>query len=642
MNKILLVTAVLLTSTSLLQAHFDPDTANEGARINQRTKLENKVADGQNLRKNISKLNALEQLIHTGDTQFIAAYNSLRKHAPSQALVINNDNNAVVVAKVAQKAPSVLTLEHSFLIQAACRLFMTDEAERTLNNIFTNYAHDLAVQLYAEHGDKFTKHLTPAIIGGVYGIIEDCLLGAAGLKDLVGAVKQLSGVKLTARSQVSSFAGKLSKPVVDILRLKPLTDLLNRRVIGPYCVGPVIAQAVDSLNLGGIIRREVVERLHDKLISYEPELRERITEEISLNRVQQSVLQKILERPSNDEESRREIEGVSSEIQVLELEDASERSQRSYWGGFTHSVWYSSETATKLKASKSKLSKLQLKQKRCSDLIEARKGRVSVLEKEVLHLTELESCQALVPVENESLEDVLKMLPFVNGHFARYSQPCPALQPGVLSSMVNLETVGIIPNAYLRLTGVTPAYHQLRVSISLDEFKRTIAHVGFQVLEIQNRIDDIQNTQVFPSVADLENRGWFGRTFSYISSVVRGGVSYVRNGRAIYNHANEAHATVVGHVNWVQGNFENLRHRLRVARMPFTLTWNTLKFTATVRAVNYVSQFMTGDPLSQSNWMIGFTIAVFEEYHNLYPDHIPSIVDICTKPLKAVANRIKI
>lgn len=642
MNRLMYVSAVLLTSTSLLQAHFDPETANEDARIKHRLKLEDKIADGRNVRKNNSKLNALEHLIRTGDAQFISEYNSLRKYATGQALVsVNNDNNAVVVAQVAPKAPSILTLEHSFLIRSACHIFMTDEAESTLNNVFTNYAHDLAVELYAEHGDKFMKHFTPAIIEGVYGIIEGRVLGAIGLKDLLKAVKQLSGVEITAASHVSGMAKKLSQRVIDVIRLKPLTDFVNSRVIGPYCVGPVMAQAVDSLKLGSVIRREVIERLHEKLISYEPELRERVKDDIALLKCQQSVLQKVLDRPSNDGVIREEVVSLSSQVQLLEQEDASEASQRSLWGAFTHKVWYSSDTATKLSTSKTRLSELQLQQKSCTDLIEARKGKMGVLEKQISHLFELQSCQLLVPGENDKLELVLRKLPFVGDRFDRYSQPCPALQPGVLSSMVNVDTLGIVPTAYLRFTGVTPAYHELRAAISLDELRRTIGHVGLQVLEIRGRIEDIRNTQLVPTAAELENQGWFGSSLRYVTTFVRGGINYVMHGRAIRDHAVEAHETVVDHVNWVQYRLEKLKHSLRVARMPFTLTWNTVKFTATIKAANYVVKLVFGAPVTQHNWLTGFTIAVLEEYHNLFPNHVPSVLELCSRPFKAIAKRFK-
>lgn len=641
MKKSFVIISVLLASTSLLNAHFDPETANEEARIKQRIKLEDKIADGKSIKKNFSKLGALNQLIATGDTRFILTYNSLRKQAQSKALVSAiHDNNAVVVAKAAPKVPSILTLEHSRLIRSACQVFMTDEAETTLNNVFTNYAHDLAVQLYGIHGDKFMKYFTPIIIGKVSGVIEGCLLKAVGLKELVGAVKQLSGVEISARSEVSSRAQKLSKPIVDILRLKPLTDLMNRRVIGPYCVGPAMAQAINSLNFGGVIRRQVIELLCNKLIEFEPELRERAKNDIVLLEDQQSLLQQVLARPSNDEVSR-EIESLSSQIKVLEQQNASEASERSYWGAITHKVWYSSETATNLNAATSRRSKFQLQQKNCADLIEARKAKLVLLPQEIHHLSELLSCQSLVPMENNELEVVLKHLPFVGKHFNRYIQPCPALQPGALSSMVNVDTLGRVPAAYLRLTGVTPAYHELRDAICLDELKRTIAHVGLQVLEIQSRLEDIRNTQHVPTAAELENQGWFGRSLRYATSFVKGGINYVIHGMEIRDHTTEAHETVVEHVNWVQHRLEKLRHSLRIARMPFTLTWGAVKFTATVKAANYVVKFVIGKPMTQNNWMTGFTIAVLEEYHNLFPDHIPSVLELCSRPFKALANYIK-
>jgi hypothetical protein len=668
MNKYILYTSVFLCGTSLLHAGFDPENASDAQRKAQVVKLREKVADGKNIKKNAAKLKTLEQLVATGDQKFMSAY----KHSNAQEIVpvntssitnINNNNNAIVVD--VSEAPSVLTLNNALVLRASCMLFMTDDAERTLNNIFTNYAHDLAIQLYEVHGDKFVKPFSQAIIGGVYGLVENCLLGAAGVKELVSAVKDLSGIKLTARTQVSTYAKELSSPVVDILRLKPLTDLINKHVIGPQIVGPTVAAAVDALNLGSVIRTQIFERLHDKLVSYHPQLLQRTKEQESLLISQKSALVELFETKEVDPRDvvlSQAISQTKSEVDVLQAKAQEEWNAKSWGTVFLDTAcWNTSETQAALKLSSARLSELKSEQDAKKKLIQTRRNRLEQIESEITSLSNLIYAAENQPVasfDDRTLNKILNALSFIGPDFEKYTQPCPALQPSALSSVLTVERigslqpsalssvltverVGFVPKMYLQFTGVTPAFLELKRAVSLEEFRLTIDHIGFLFDDSKNRAIELSETTFTPPDEQLEGKGWFGRACSYISSAVRGGLRSCNNLAVIKNNAQEAKDTVVGHASWIQNSAERLSQSLRYARMPFTLLFNTLKFTATTGAVNYVVRFVTGGALTQTNYLPGVTLAVIEEYHNLYPDHIPSLVGSCKNLVTSTFKSLK-
>ncbi|MBX9804862.1 MAG: hypothetical protein K2Y18_03810 [Alphaproteobacteria bacterium] len=563
---------------------------------------------------------------------------------PNQQPLRLDSSNPLAVIPQTPKAPSFLTLEHSYRMRDVCQVLMTDEVAVALSNVFTNVAYREAVELYAIHGDRFIKPFTDKIISILYGTVEGTVFGAAGLGDLLKSLRKLSGFDLSGKSHVPSYLrSKLPQHIIDILRLKPVTNYANKHLIGPHVVAPNVAYAIDQIQMGRLIQSEIFKRLHDKLDSFQDDLVEKSDTRLNDLRSELVSLGDELQRQTHDGEAQRladEIQAKKAELKVLEETVARENEGR--WA--IAMLFNSAASQTLLNTCSSELCVLETTLTNKNRVLEEMSNKIEALRLErdgiIRVLQRAQSSQDVVLLVDSQPNFVacLERIPLFGDRLEVLMKPCPHIQPGFLSSVLttdNAKRYGSVPalvaHNYLRLSGTVQAVHSLRHELSIPELRVTFEEVAFRIGDMREIVQEMQNAPMLPAQEELEGRGFVGSGLGYAWSLLRGTATNIQNTIRLVRGGTLAAAPVIDHTARVQNRLENVRYSIILARMPFNMVYNTLKFKATLGALNYVTEFVFGARLTSGNWYTAAILACVEEMHVLHPTIIPSVVGSLSK-----------
>ncbi|MBP6985470.1 MAG: hypothetical protein KBB83_02625 [Alphaproteobacteria bacterium] len=568
----------------------------------------------------------------------------------SPPLVTADHSEAQALSLVpVRNAPSVLSLRSSLQLQSSCRLFMTASAAEEMNNICTNLAYDKALALYAQHGDRFVEPFTEHIHGLIFGILESSVKKAVGLGDLFNVIKKLTGINVTGNPHVTETANRhLPQSFLNALRLKFATDLLNKHVVGPYVVAPNIAYAVNQINFGRILQEQLFVRLCNILVSFQDELVDRSVSELKqyaeqivalneeLNRARAGLLPDI-----SEEEKRIDAERVSTlkaEIEKLNAEARAELGWTDTFNPIRDNTPKEQEVAQKCQAlaalEKDIKEKLQIKhdqldtiQKLESEIDSLRSKGQATAQALIAagrynnqgQVTEHDAQQANLLLQPTcTLRELFADLPYVGTSIDRYMSPCPHIEPGYLSSLLNQENVSLVarvPRGYLRLTGVTGSIESLREDLGQEAFSRILNEIETKINITRDSLTQMSSVQLTPSQDELQELGYVAAGIRRIVAFASGSHEVLHYGHRVVTEGLTIHKPAVDHIRRIQAHAQQGIVNLNLAATPVRATYHFLSHAGQIWAVNYLSSLVIGAPITGHVYMVAFMFAMLQEFY---------------------------
>jgi hypothetical protein len=562
--------------------------------------------------------------------------------------------DAQIIAPLVQRvsnAPSILSLSSSIKIQSVCRVFMTPNSADEMNNVFTNLAYEQAVKLYAQHGDRFIEPFTEQIHGMIFGVFESSLKKAIGVGELISAFQKLSGIRVSGKEHFTDAANRnLPRSVLDALRLKFATDLLNKHVVGPYVVAPNIAYAVNQINFGQILQDQLFVRVVNLLHEFEDELVERSVDELKVYAAQIVLLNEELQLLNgtllpdlSDDDKRQDAEQISAlkkELDKLQGQASAELA----WSEYLNPMRNSSPKELVVAQKREELSALEQAIRAKKKIRQDQRDNIKRIEDEIVSLNVKGQAvaQALIAAgryNNQgqateaditgaqqllksgiTLREQFGELPFIGKAIDRYMAPCPHIQPGILSSMLtenNLSLVAVVPRGYLRLTGVTGSVNRLREVLSPEAFQRTVDETVSGVNGVRDAVHQLSVVQLTPNSEQLEAQGYVGAGLTRLTTAVRGGVQVLHHGTRAISGTMTLHRPAVNHLRRIQADSQQMVLKLHLAATPARVSYNFLIHVGQIWALNYFSNLVRGVPVTDHTYTIAFTIAIMQQLYIL-------------------------
>lgn len=473
----------------------------------------------------------------------------------------NNNNNSDLemppLNKAAPKLADQLTLYGALELQAICEALNTDEVGVQMNNAITNLAFDVSLEVGNAPGNAFFNLFQTRIQEMMFGQIESLITKKTGLSVPMNLAKYFTGYSLSGKKQATEIAREyLSDSVLNILRLKFLTDPLNRHVLGPKLVAPYTAYAINQLNLGQAIQKHVYAKFMKTLQECQPEL-----------------IAKALE------------EDRQVEQQVIEL-DLEMLTPGSNQAGLTQK-------------------REDLKRDCESNAIALIVAGIRKTDNE-----ELLSKVASFKKKSISLQQMLQDVPFIGKKALTYIQPCPHIESGELGKFL-----GKIPGVYLNITGVSGNFQLLKNDFEGDKLSAIYDDVIQKYAAAQNKVNDMKQNKFTASEDELEGSGTLNRFFSHCSAAMTGiAKTFVDiENLSDVNPLNP----VLNHVTLVRKHAQDLTGAVHLAITPVQIIGKTMSYQLLLSSVNYASSWFGGATIPYT-FTISLGAATLDAAYNLY------------------------
>lgn len=407
---------------------------------------------------------------------------------------------------VNSKPNNLLGLRH------VCSSLMTPEAGEAFNNVFTNLAYAQTCDLYAKHGDRLVEPFSQYMIGLSYEISKAAVLRASGMQPIVSTVSKtcssfnkLTGYDISVerllpfgKQDAVQVLHKSPEFWVGILRLKFLTDSLNRRLVGPQLVAPTVAYGVNQMNLGRTLQQNVFGSIIKGLDDYNSNQHQSLQAQIEAGKRKLDKLEIALElaridaasaperRASQIKELQGQIDQKREQLKTALVPVEKENQDLSYTRralSWTAS-WVVNVEPDNIVSLRKELSDLEASLKKLDSEKDSETQAIRNIQKDIENTEkalanmqlELLTPQEYLQFKNEPLGEsaqsaleLLRGLEVCGYQLGAYMEPCPHLESGMLSNLLTLDNAKIagsglmaIPYQALRLTGTLDAIQLLR------------------------------------------------------------------------------------------------------------------------------------------------------------------------------------
>lgn len=541
-----------------------------------------------------------------------------------------------LVTQRIRSVPNRLSLRNSLQLQSVCGLFMTEAAATEINNVFTNFAYEQSLKLYAQHGDRFIEPLSEHIHGMVFGILESSVKKAIGVGDLFNAIKKLTGFNISGQKYATKAANKtLPKVVLNVLRLKFVTDLLNKHVVGPNLVAPNVASVVNQINFGKILQEELFGKLINLLKSFENELADQSVCELKAYANQVAALEKELKQVS-ESLSEVDVSEVNKENAEIEKLHKTARAGLS-WADVVNPCRTSTEKELEVAKKREALAPRTEKINKTKHKINEFESKIKSLREEgkgiayaliavdrykdydnQMDLTEndIKSAKSSL-ISSFRPSDVFRDLPLIGASADSYMSPCPHIVSDSTSSLMtgeNISLLAMIPRSYLCLTGVIGSVERLREDFSPQAFKCVFEETVNKINVAKANAYRLREVQLMPTQEQLEKeRGQIDTPIlrsivdglTITETLGKGGMELFSGVKETAEQALSIHLPARNHLNRIQTDTQRGILALNIAAAPVRLGYNFAVNAGQLWAVTYMfgcvnqlSSYIIGEPLT--------------------------------------------